>query len=127
MYLVDTSVWIDFLRGTTNSRVRLFEGLLENGEAYLCEVTYAEICFGSKDERQYKQYASYFGALPFLHLPSNWHREIGQMGHVLRRAGYRPYIADLCIAFVALTHHMPVLTSDADFQPYQRLFGLRLE
>ena len=32
MYLVDTSVWIDFLRGSSNKHVTLLEALLEEGE-----------------------------------------------------------------------------------------------
>lgn len=127
MYVVDTCVWIDFLRGTASPRAELLEGLLEDGAAYLCEVTYSEICFGARDERQYRQYAAYFGVLPFLTLPAQWYQEIGKMGHVLRRAGHRPFFADLCIACVALTHRVPLLTHDTDFRPYQKLFGLRVE
>lgn len=127
MYLVDTSVWIDFLRGTTNPRVALLEGLLEEGEAYVCEITFAEICYGARDDRQWKKYHDYFAALPFLPLPPHWHRELAHMGYALRRKGYRPFTADLLIALTALTHKVSVLTSDPDFQPFRTLFGLKVE
>lgn len=127
MHLVDTSVWIDFLRGMTNPRVALLEGLLEEGEAYVCEVTFAEICYGARDDRQWQKYRDYFSALPFLSLPPHWYRELAHMGYVLRRKGIRPFTADLLIALTALTHKVPVLTSDPDFQPLCAMFGLKIE
>lgn len=127
MYLIDSSVWIDFLRGIGNPRVHLLEGLLEEGEAYLCEMTFAELCYGARDERQFKKYQDYFSTLPFLPLPPQWHHELARMGHLARRHGYKPYTADLLIALTALTHKAPLLTSDPDFRPYQTLFGLLIE
>ena len=127
MYLVDTSVWLDFLRGTSHPRVALLEGLLEDGEAHLCEVTYAEICFGSRDQSQLEKYVAYFSALPFLLLPVNWHQEVARMGFVMKSKGFRPFIADLLIAFTALTHRAILLTSDKDFNVHRDLFGLVVE
>lgn len=127
MHLIDTSVWIDFLRGVPHPRVSLLEGLLEEGEAYLCEVTFAEICFGARDEPQFKKYSRYFSALPFLALPPDWHQEAARLGYTLRRKGHKPFVADLLIALTALTHKAVLLTRDADFIPYRDLFGLVLE
>lgn len=126
MILVDTCVWIDFLRGRTLPHVQLLEALLEDGDACLCEVTYAEILFGAKDDRQFKKYESKFSQIPFLTLPTHWHRELARLGHKLQRNGHRPFIADLQIALTALTHKAELLTTDKDFAIYQRLFGLML-
>lgn len=127
MHLVDTSVWVDFLKGVSDPRVSLLEGLLEEGEAYLCEITFAEICFGAKDENQFRKYNQYFSALPFLALPPHWHQEAARLGNILRRKGRKPFIADLLIALTALAHKAILLTHDTDFRPYQDLFGLVLE
>lgn len=86
MVLVDTSVWIDFLKNHQNQKVYFLENLLEEGEAGLCEVTYAEICFGAKDKKQFQKYAKEFSNLPFLKLPNHWHQEIAEMGHALKMA-----------------------------------------
>lgn len=126
MVLVDTSVWIDFLRATEDPKVTYLEALLEEGEAYLCEVTFAEICFGAKNSKQFKKYEQYFSELPFLTLPLAWHRVVAEMGFKLRRNGYKPYLADLTIAYTAIHHKVPLLTHDSDFKPYQELFGLIL-
>ncbi|MBI4212672.1 MAG: PIN domain-containing protein [Deltaproteobacteria bacterium] len=124
MFLIDTSVWIDFLRGTSNHRVELLEKLLEEGEACICEIVYAEICFGASHDLQLQKYADYFSTIPFLKLPLDWHLKIGRMGYKLRKKGFKPFIADLMIAQCALTHSATLITSDKDFIPYQDLFGL---
>ena len=56
MLLVDTSVWIPFLRGNDSRGVKRLEQLLKNGDAYLCEITFAEICFGARDSAQLRLY-----------------------------------------------------------------------
>lgn len=127
MYLVDTSVWIDFLRGSSNPHVVLLETLLDNGDAFICEVVYAEICFGARDEFQLRKYIKRFGNLPFLPLPEKWHEKAAKIGFELRRKGFKPFVGDLLIVLVALTHQIPLLTRDKDFKPYQQFFSLRLE
>jgi predicted nucleic acid-binding protein len=125
MYLIDTSVWIDFLRATPGDAAKLLEELLDDGSAYLCEVTFAEICFGAKDKRQLKQYEGRFSEMPFLALPEDWHTKAGVMGFELRKSGFMPYLADLMIGLVAIEHKVPLLTTDKDFEPFAKLFGLK--
>ncbi len=127
MYLVDTSVWIDFLRGRESKKVDFLERLLEEGDAHVCEIVYAELCFGADNAKQLQKYETLFSAIPFLELPRNWHRQVGEMGFKLRRSGYTPFVADLMIGLAALHHQAILLTTDSDFDPYQELFDLRLE
>lgn len=56
-----------------------------------------------------------------------WHQVVGPMGFELRRAGHKPFIADLMIAFTAINNKVPLLSSDTDFIPYAELFKLMLE
>lgn len=127
MYLVDTSVWIDFLRGVENEKVVFLKLLLEEGDACLCEVVYSEICFGAKNSKQFKIYAEYFGAMPFLTMPQDWHVKIAQMGYQLKLKGHKPFMADLMVAFTALHHEVILLTKDKDFQSYRDIFGLKIQ
>jgi predicted nucleic acid-binding protein len=126
MYLIDTSVWVDFLRAKPSDSANLLEELLDDGSAYLCEVTFAEICFGARDKRQLKQYEERFSEMPFLALPVDWHAKVGVMGFELRKSGFKPYLADLMIGLVAIEHRMPLLTTDKDFEPFAKLFGLEI-
>lgn len=127
MYLIDTSVWIDFLRGYDTSRVALLEELLAAGEAAICEVVYAEILWGAQTEKQYLKFESYFSAMPFLALPLGWHESLAKIGHSLRRQGYKPFVADTLIALSAITHGATLLTNDTDFDKYTEPHGLQVE
>jgi predicted nucleic acid-binding protein len=124
--LIDTCIWIDFLRGSSTDHTKLLEKLLEEGEAYLCGTIFCEICFGAENERQFRLYHQKFSPLPFLEIPPKLHIELARMGFLLRKKGYHPYIADLTIAQTALFHEIPILTNDRDFIPYQKIFGLKL-
>lgn len=126
MILVDTCIWIDFLRGRASPAVQLLEGLLEEGDAALCEIAYAEICFGARDDRQFRKYERDFSRIPFLTLPQNWYQPVARMGHQLLRAGHRPFMADLQIALAAISNKASLLTSDRDFLPYRKHFDLEL-
>lgn len=126
MILIDTSVWIEFLRGAVHRQSVHLAELLEKGEAALCEVTFSEICFGARNPRQFLRYKRDFGAIPFLPLPIAWHTQAAEMGFVLRSKGHKPFLADLMIALTALSHAVPLFTLDRDFLPYQRLLGLEL-
>ena len=126
MYLVDTSVWIDFLRGTENAWTSLLEALLREGEAGICPMVYAEICFGAQDELQLARYRKKFAALPMFTLPDTWHEDAATMGFALRRKGHKPFIADMMIALTAIKHELPLISKDSDFAIYTKLFGLTL-
>ncbi len=126
MVLVDTSVWIDFLRGKGGASVETLKLALEEGEASLCEIIFAEICFGAQAKKQLAEYEAHFSQIPFLNLPEGWHYQVGRMGHSLRMAGYKPFIADLIIGFLAVRYRVPLLTTDKDFLTFEKLFGLKL-
>ncbi len=124
MVLVDTCVWIDFLQGRSSPIVQLLETFLADGEACICEVTFAEICFGAKEDRQFRKFSTEFSQIPFLSLPAQWHQQIAQMGYQLKRHGHAPFLADLQIALTAIHHTADLLTTDKDFLPYHTLFGV---
>ncbi len=124
--LIDTCVWIDFLRGRETRQTQILEILLENGDAYCCDVILVELCFGAKDRAQFRQYQKNFSEMPFLTLPKNWTTETASMGLALRKSGHRPFLADLMIAQTAIFHKTHFLTCDRDFQPFKKLFDLKI-
>lgn len=126
MHLVDTSVWVDFLRGVSNDKVHHLEALIEEGDACINPVIFSELCFGARGEAQYASYERRFSDLPFLDIPENWHLHVARMGYRLRDNGYRPFLADILIALTALHHGVPLLTKDKDFNSFHKFFNLQL-
>ena len=61
MYLVDTSVWIDYLRGRDVAHVRFLDELLANPLAVgISDLIYLEILQGATDERAFDKLRQYF-------------------------------------------------------------------
>lgn len=127
MYLVDTCVWIDFLRNKENNYVRLLEELLKSGDAFVNEIIISEICYGASSKRQFDNYYNHFAALPIKSLPTNWPTHLAHMGYKLRSSGFKPFIADLLIALSAINANLVLLTKDKDFEPMEKIFKLKVK
>jgi predicted nucleic acid-binding protein len=124
--LVDTCIWVDYLRDLSKPHVEELDRLLALGEVFTCEATVAEICFGARDHKQLLEYQTYFGLLPFLSTPKDWPLRVGEMGFKVRKSGQQPFLADLLIAYTALHFDVPLFTRDHDFDIFKKLFGLKL-
>lgn len=67
MYLVDTSVWVDFLRGRDEPHVGLLRDLLSNPLAVkLTHLIFMEILQGTRDTPAYDRLCDYFSGQRFV-------------------------------------------------------------
>ena len=66
MVLVDSSVWIDLLRGEDTRQTLFVRELLPRREAALTPVVYQEIRQGARSPTHFTKLKSYFRTLPFL-------------------------------------------------------------
>ena len=118
MVLVDTTVWIDFLRGDGSSAVLALRQLLEEGEACLAPVVLQELLQGAASPRAAATLRSRFESLPLLELrPSGaTYIEAGLLYARCRWQGYTPRSPHDClIARQAVEHEVPLLHDDRDF------------
>lgn len=66
MYLVDTSVWVDYLRGRDRPHVGFLRDLLSNPVAVgITHLIYMEILQGARDTAAFDRLQSYFGGQRF--------------------------------------------------------------
>jgi hypothetical protein len=65
MYLVDTSVWIDFIRGKQTPVVNQLQQILATEQAGISPVIYQEILQGAASIRHFEKFKSDFSELPF--------------------------------------------------------------
>ena len=71
MILVDTSVWVDFLRGVNSIQRRTLHRLIEDEEDIsTTEIILAEVLQGIKEDKDFKRVKDYLLALP-IYRP-NW-------------------------------------------------------
>jgi predicted nucleic acid-binding protein len=117
--LVDTSIWIDFLRGESSPEVERLDVMMTVGLPFgITGVIYQEILQGADSEQSFSRLAEYFGTQRFFHAldPVETHARAAELYARCRRSGItvRSTI-DCLIAQIAIEHDLELLHSDRDF------------
>ena len=131
MILVDSSVWIDFFRGTSNTVTEQLVKLLKGGqleaEVGVADLVIYEVMRGFDKPKDRQHAKELLLAIPVL--------EIGGLDNallaaehynMLRQSGYtiRSPI-DVLLASYCITHGHTLLHRDADFDVMETLRGLK--
>jgi hypothetical protein len=117
--LVDTSVWIDHIRGSrTRAVTALDRALVQEAEVALTEWIYLELLQGARSKHAFAKLKRYFSPYPVLR-PTRGLETFAAAADLYRRCreqGVTPRSAGDClIAVVAVEHGVPLLHSDRDF------------
>ena len=118
MVLVDTAVWIDWLRGTPSPATLRLGLLLQDGDAAIAPVILQELLQGAASPQALRTLRSRFEALPMLEPAAGGatHADAGALYARCRWAGITPRSPHDClIAQLALAHAVPLLHDDRDF------------
>ena len=126
-YLVDTSVWVEYLRGEKAAIKKRLEGLLDENRAAVSGIVLAELLVGINKETDRDFLEECFLGLPWLETTREVFAEAGKMGAALRRLGIAMPFSGLLIAAQAKAHSLTVLTLDSHFQLRARPLGIRME
>ena len=121
--IVDSTVWIHFLRTPITPVGQEMKRLLENGEVGVVGVVLAEVLQGARGEREYSRLLPLIGAQTYVEDGKQTWIRVGELSLQLKARGRLVPITDLAIAAVALEDDLEVYTLDDHFQ---RIPGLRL-
>lgn len=126
--LVDTSVWIEYLRGAKGPVRDAFVRLLEDGEVGTTDAVVLEVLVGPTDEDAADRLGDLLARGTLLHQESPVDTEsAAAIYRVCRRHGFTPRSSlDCVIAAVAIRHDVPVLHRDRDFDMIARHAPLRI-
>lgn len=119
MILVDTSVLVDYFRGTPSPVSAVLDTAIETGaELAITPYTYQELLQGARDEVEFARLKRVLSTQEILWLPTDLetHEKAARLFFDLRRAGVtvRSTI-DMLIALTAIEHRVPLLHNDRDF------------
>lgn len=119
MYLVDTSVWIDYLQGRDAPHVRFLDDLLANPLATgITDAIYMEILQGARDKPAFERLRDYFGGQRFYRFaePAASHARAARIYFDCRRQGLTVRSTlDCLIAQCAVENDLILLHNDRDF------------
>ena len=128
MILVDSSAWVEFLRGTgSRAHLHLRSALQEDGLAST-DVILMEILAGARDGEDRDRLRRLLFGLDFLAVegPADY-ESAAELYRLCRRGGETPRkLSDCLIAAVAIRNGAELLCEDADFLAIARHAPLRL-
>jgi len=124
MILVDTSAWIAFFRDRKPMASRVDE-LLESNDVAICGPVLTELRRGFRSPADRARVVPLLEACHVLVQPPSLWEDAGDLGFAAARKGTTVKTLDLLIATYAISHAVPLLTTDADFAWLQRA-GVRL-
>jgi predicted nucleic acid-binding protein len=124
--VVDTSAWIDFLRGEAKAVSRV-DPLLADGAVAVTGPIRAEVLSGSTSNMQYERLRQLFdGLVEIPDPPAIWDR-VAEYRFALARGGFQAEVVDLAIAVTVLASGLRLLTRDRDFQRIRTVVPIELE
>ncbi|MDR2197540.1 MAG: PIN domain-containing protein [Coriobacteriales bacterium] len=118
MYLIDTSVVIDALKGTVNEKTGLYGALIDRGIPYGISVyTYYEVLQGVKGDRAFEDVRLALSTIPHYRLESSEsYAAAAEIYRRCRASGITPRSSvDLLIAQTAVENNLILLHNDRDF------------
>ena len=120
MILIDSSAWVEFLRGTGSAVCEEVDRLLDDDMA-ISDPVLMEVLAGARDERHLHDLRALLGRAQMLHCgPPDFdaaavlYRRCRYGGETIRR------LIDCLIGAVAIRTAVPVLHSDSDFDVLAR-------
>jgi predicted nucleic acid-binding protein len=126
--IIDTTVWIDYLRGTENPETRWLDDELQRQRLGLIDLILWEVLQGIRDEKVFKRVQAELLKFQIFHTGGTaLALAAAQSYRVLRGRGYtgRKTI-DCLIATFCLQAGHELLHRDHDFDPFEKVLGMRV-
>lgn len=124
--LVDTSVWVDYFRGSSASVADKLDSFLAEAEVCVPQIVAAELIQGAKSNRELAAIDDLLEAMTALdHGPGTW-LKAGRVSRDLRRRGRSVHLLDCYIAAIAEETGCAVFTLDEHFREIQEVLPIRL-
>jgi len=127
--LVDSSAWVEYLRGTGSSTHRKLRSLIADGARLATtDPIRMEILCGARDETHAKRLRQLLNALHHRPVCGTDFEEAARIYRACRTAGTAVRsLMDCLVGAVALREGMSVLAKDRDFDAIRGVTGLGLE
>jgi predicted nucleic acid-binding protein len=128
MVIIDTTVWIDYLRGSDNAETNWLEENLTLQRFGLTDLILCEVLQGIQDERDFAQaHADLLkfkifktGGMELAVSAARNYRELRHRGYTVRKT------IDCLIATFCLQARHELLHRDHDFDCFEKVLGLRV-
>ncbi len=128
MIVVDTSAWIDYVRGIDAPHTNILDEELERGRIVTGDLIIAEFLQGFRNEKDFEkarrmmeslEYHDFVGKEIAIQAAQNFKK--------LKRSGATPRkTVDVIIATFCIENGHELIHNDRDYDPMERVLGLRV-
>jgi len=126
--VVDTTIWIDYLRGDSTAGTRWLEEALDRQRLGILDLILCEVLQGIRDESAYEQtrkallaYEVYeTGGIDLALAAAQNYRTLRKRGFTVRKT-----IDCIIATFCILNNHI-LLHNDHDFEAFEKVLGLQV-
>lgn len=126
MVIVDTTVWVDYLRGVQNPETQWLNQELDRRRLGLTDVILCEVLQGIPDDRSFARVRRELrrfevfatGGEELAVAAARNFRTLRQRGHTVRKT------IDCLIATFCIRERHHLLHRDRDFDPFEKVLGL---
>lgn len=127
MVLVDTSVWIDFLKGTETPQTVFLEQLMKDEvDLFTTGVVLQEILNGISKPAVQKEIEANFSALLWIMPSVKTHIKAAEIFSDCRKKGFQIRSSiDCLLAAIAIENDLHLLHKDRDFDFITKVFPLK--
>ena len=128
MILVDSSVWIDYFKGTITAQTEKLDSLLGHEPLAIGDLILTEVLQGFADERDFNEARKMLTSLTVVELggqeiavqAARNFRTLRNLGVTIRKT------IDTVIATRCIESEYDLLHNDRDFDPFAKHLGLRV-
>jgi len=118
--IVDTSILIEFFKGTEGIAGEV-SSLLQENRVIITGIVLAELLQGMKNLKEELMLDDFLLAVTMLELTTNIWLKAGKLALSLRRKGISLPLTDVAIATLAIEHNLSVFTLDRHFEQIPNL------
>lgn len=126
-YIVDTFIWIEFLRGRIPALKNRISNLLTEDRIVINGVIESELLMGACGKKEVEFVNEKLTNLDYLEIDRNFLRYCGILGNKIRKEGINMPLSDIMIAAHAKINNLIIFTMDKHFEAIGQKFGIQFE
>lgn len=116
MVLIDTSIWVEYLRGNNKEILESVKGLIRARNALLCGIVLSELLAGVRTRKSRDTLKETLDALDYAEVSKKTWILAGELSNALKRQGISVPLSDLILAALSIENDSELYTLDSHFE-----------
>lgn len=124
--IIDTSIWIEYFRESSQNVMIQVESLLDKDLVLLPKIILAELLQGTKDKKEQTLLKNHFKLVKQISESDDTWENAGLLSFEIKKKGYFANLSDCYIASIAMENDASVYSLDKHFKLISEEIGLQL-